>query len=52
MCVQDGLIVERGRHDDLVALGGVYSSMWQQQQESLNTEETGKPHPPSGETKL
>ena len=29
--------MERGSHADLLDLGGVYSSMWQQQQESLNT---------------
>ena len=33
----DGLIVERGSHADLLDLRGVYSFMWQQQQESLNT---------------
>lgn len=51
-CAQDGLIVERGRHDDLLALGEVYSSMWKQQQESLNTEGGVElPHPP-GESQL
>jgi ABC-type transport system involved in cytochrome bd biosynthesis fused ATPase/permease subunit len=37
MYVQDGLIVERGNHAYLLEQGGVYSSMWQQQQESLDT---------------
>ena len=30
--LQAGLIVERGRHEDLVAADGVYAEMWQRQQ--------------------
>ena len=50
--IQDGVIVERGCHDDLLSLeDGVYSSMWKQQQESLQIKDTQQPHP-SGESQL
>jgi ATP-binding cassette subfamily B protein len=29
-----GMIIERGRHDDLLAKGGVYARLWERQQES------------------
>ena len=32
---QDGEIVERGTHDHLLVQDGVYASMWNQQQQSL-----------------
>jgi len=27
-----GVIIERGRHDDLLAQGGAYATLWQRQQ--------------------
>jgi ABC-type transport system involved in cytochrome bd biosynthesis fused ATPase/permease subunit len=41
---QEGEIVERGSHDDLLSRGGVYSSMWNQQQQSLDTTNLDSAH--------
>jgi len=35
LVLQDGAIVERGRHAALLAMDGVYSLMWQRQLENL-----------------
>ena len=33
---QDGMVYERGMHSELLERGGVYASMWNQQQQSLD----------------
>lgn len=42
LVVDDGKIVERGRHEDLLALGGLYAKLYNQQFESAN--ETAEAH--------
>ncbi|KAL4715897.1 hypothetical protein ACJJTC_013197 [Scirpophaga incertulas] len=37
LVLKDGEIIERGNHEALLAQGGFYSSMWQQQLDSRNT---------------
>ena len=39
LVIKDGSIVERGTHEELLAAGGEYASMWLQQQESLQQDE-------------
>src|SRR5882724_5380395 len=31
MVLRDGAVVEQGTHDELLRVGGLYSSMWQEQ---------------------
>ena len=37
--LRDGVIKERGRHDALLAQGGLYASMWTRQREATEAEE-------------
>jgi ATP-binding cassette subfamily B protein len=37
--LKDGRIAERGRHAELLALGGLYTSMWSRQREATEAEE-------------
>ena len=39
LVLQDGEVSERGTHDELLSLGGVYANMWLQQQRSLQKED-------------
>ena len=37
--LQDGVIAERGRHDELLDRRGLYASMWDRQREATEAEE-------------
>ena len=39
LVLEDGRVVERGRHGELLVKGGVYSAMWARQQEAAAVEE-------------
>ena len=38
LVIQDGMIAEQGRHDELLTANGLYARMWNQQQQSLADE--------------
>ncbi|XP_068186379.1 ATP-binding cassette sub-family B member 6 [Antennarius striatus] len=47
LVLQDGRIAERGRHEELLVLGGLYSTMWTKQQQNLEPRENNRtPTPP------
>lgn len=41
LVLQEGVVCERGTHQELLSLEGIYASMWLQQQRSLDEEEGG-----------
>ena len=41
LVLKEGEIVERGKHDDLISLGGIYQKMWEAQ--LRNDQEVQKP---------
>lgn len=46
LVLDGGRIVERGRHGDLVALGGLYAEMWERQREAQEAGSAEIPDPP------
>ncbi|MQT14105.1 ABC transporter ATP-binding protein/permease [Rhizobiales bacterium Sp-1] len=46
LVLDGGRIVERGRHGDLVALGGLYAEMWERQREAQEAGSIEIPDPP------
>jgi ABC-type transport system involved in Fe-S cluster assembly fused permease/ATPase subunit len=40
LVLRDGEIAERGRHEDLLAMDGLYAQMWNRQREASEAEET------------
>lgn len=41
--MDQGQVVEQGSHAELLALNGVYASMWQQQQQQQNGDSAANP---------
>ena len=48
LVLEEGRIVERGRHGDLLARGGAYAAMWRRQQTAAEFEEEPGPERPPG----
>lgn len=47
LVMHDGRVVERGRHEELLANKGIYASMWKSQSESHNTGQSSSSTPSS-----
>jgi len=50
LVLKDGEIVERGRHQDLLTLEGLYATMWNQQLESREGGDSADPEPEDNRT--
>jgi hypothetical protein len=46
--LQHGTVAERGRHEDLLGIGGLYADMWRRQQEGAAGEAADAPSPGGG----
>lgn len=47
LVLEDGIIVERGSHDELLARGGAYAAAWTKQQKAVDGSERELPGPPA-----
>ncbi len=45
LVIDDGRVVERGRHTELLCKGGIYAAMWSRQKRKAEAERTDATHP-------